>query len=280
MADIQRIAAGYRYMRYGVIDSDGKFIGSTTTAPANGLVTGSGLTRLNGAQTLPVAIAEPDVQTVTGDDEPLVTFEFDAEDLPSGAFQMAVRDNDFEALAQGTKVNARGNIEVSVLDPKDRTSQPLVWLLSRRAKSWKSGEKGAKKWSSLLIPSSTVKPLGGTWEQRTFSPYQYAINLNRADQLPWTTVNESEHGTCAASMFPIDTDYPPLFHTFRGDGATTNYTLPVALVTGGTAWVFVDNVYDASAVVTGTDVDLTALGAPSAGARIDVLWEISEGDCG
>ncbi len=278
MADVKRIAAGYRYMRYGVIDNDGKFIGAELTAPANGDVDGSGLSRLDGARTLPINISEPDVQSVTGDDEPLVTFEFDAEDLPAGAFEMAVRDNDFEALAQGTKVvNRAGNIEVSVLDPKDRKSQPLVWLLSRRAKSWQSGSKGAKKWSNLLLVSSTVKPLGGTWEQRTFSPYQYAINLNRGDQLPWTTVNDTEHGTCAASMFPIDSDYPVLFHTWRGDNVTTDYTLPTPLVTGGTAWVFVDNVYDAGATVTGTTV--TPSTPPGTGARLDVLWEISEGDC-
>jgi hypothetical protein len=279
MADIKRIAAGYRYMRYGVVDSDGKFVGSTTTAPTNGDVNGSGLLRLDGARTLPMQLDEPDVQTVTGDDEPLVTFEFDAESLPSGIFEMAVRDNDFEALAQGTKVNKVGNIELSVLDPKDRKSQTLVWLLSRRAKSWAAGEKGAKKWNNLLLPQTTVKPLGGTWEQRTFSPYQYAINLSRADQLPWTTVNESEHGTCAASMFPIDSDHPLLFHTWRGDNATTAYTLPIALVSGGSAWVFVDNVRQTTATVSGTTVDFSAPGAPGAGAIIVVLWEISEGDC-
>jgi hypothetical protein len=272
-----RIAAGYNRMWYGVVDSNGDFLGSSTTAPTAGAVAGSGMVRLDGARTLPVSISEPEVLVVSGDDEPLVSFEFDAEELPSGLFEMAVRDTAFEALAQGTKVQTIATgIEMSILDPAGRLSQGLCFFLWRRAKSWLSGEKGAKKRSGLYIAQATVKPLGNVWEQRVFNAYGYAINLSRSDQLGWTTVNNSEHGTCAASMFPFDTDYDVLQHRHTGDGATSAYTLPYALVSGGSYAVYVNDVYDSLATVTGTTVDFSGSSAPASSAKVVTLWEIDE----
>lgn len=275
----ERIAAGYRYMYYGVLNSDANFIGSTTTAPTAGAVAGSGMERLDGARTLPVSIAEPEVLVVSGDDEPMVSFEFDAEELPSGLFEMSDRDTTFEALTQGTNIDAQGNIEISVLDPKDRLSQSLCFFLWRRAKSWLNGERGAKKWSGLYIAQSTVKPLGNNWEQRVFNAYGYAINLSRSDKLGWTTVNQTEHGTTAASMFPVDSDFPCLQWRYTGDNATTDYTLPFALSTGGSSRVYVNDVQQALTTdYTISGLTLTFVAAPATDARIVILWEINDSD--
>jgi hypothetical protein len=273
----QTIAAGFRRLRYGVIDSSGFFIGSTTTAPTNGQVVMAALARLKGGRTLPIGIPDPNIETVTGDDEPEVSFEWDSDSLPSGVFEMSVRDNVFEALAQGTKVHTVGDVDISVLDPASRDSQSLIFLGTRRAKSWKSGEEGAHRWENLVIPLCTVKPLGVEWNERTFSPYRYSFNLSRAGRTGWTTINNSEHGTTQASALILDSDNPLDMATSRGDGATTGFTLPTPPVSGAKTYVYVNDLRQA--VTTNYTISGTALNfvvAPAASARIDVYWEVLE----
>lgn len=272
------IAAGFRYLWYGVIDSSGYFIGSTTSAPAAGDTSGSAMLRLDGARTLPVNIGEPDVVVVSGDDEPMVSFEFDSETLPSGVIELAQRNNTFDALIQGTSVESIGDLELSVLDPKDRASQSMCLLLSRRAKSWLTGSKGVKKWENLFIPRCTIKPLFTSVEQRTFTPYQYAVNLSRSDRTGWSTVSINQHGTTAASMFPIDSDNPlqPLAR-FTGNNSQQTFTLPYEPISGAKTYVYQDDVKQTVTTdytVTGTT--LTFVGIPSSDSVIVVFAEIAE----
>jgi len=273
----ERIGAGFRYMRYGVNNDDGIFIGGTTTVPVAGNQTGSGMIRLDGARTLPVNIPEPDVEPVTGDDEPMVTFEFDSETPISGAFEMAVRNNTFEALIQGTKVETIGDADLGILDPKDRASQSMCLLLSRRAKSWATGEEGAKKWENLYIPRCTIKPLYTDIQQRTFTPYQYAINLSRSGRTGWSTVSINLHGTTAASLFPIDSDNPLYQHRFTGDNAEQDFTLTYEPVSGAKTYVYVNDVQQTVTTdytVSGKVVSFVS--APASDAVIVILAEIDE----
>lgn len=276
------IAAGFRYLWYGVVDSNGKFIGSTTTAPAAGAAAGSSMLRLDGARTLPVNIPEPTVETVSGDDEPMVQFEFDAEDLPNGTIELAARNNVFDALVQGTLVETVGDIDITVLDPKDRSSQTMCMLASRRAKSWITGSKGVKKWENVFIPRCTVKPLGAEIQQRTFTPYQYNVYTSRSDRTGWSTVNVNTLGTTAAPMFYIDSDNPlgPLAR-FTGDNATVAFTLPYAPVSGAKTYVYVDDILQTVTTdytVSSKTLTFEAGSTPGTDAEIIVLAEISESD--
>lgn len=278
----ERIGAGYRYLWYGVNDSDGYFIGSTVTAPVAGNQAGSGMARLSGARTIPLNIPEPDVEVVTGDDEPLVTFEFDSETPISGVFEQAVRNNVFDALIQGTKVETvNSGIQISVLDPKDRASESMCMLLSRRAKSWATGTKGVKKWESLYVPRCTIKPLFTDIQQRTFTPYQYGINLSRSDRTGWSTVSINLHGTTAASLFPIDSDNPLYLHRFTGNAAAVAFTLTYEPVSGAKTYVYVNDVLQTVTTdytVTGKVVTFEVGSTPAAAAVIVVLAEIDESD--
>lgn len=274
------IAAGFKYLRYGVINGDGLFIGSTTTVPPAGTSTNGGMARLAGARTMPIQVAEPQVEPADGDDETLVTFEFDPAGLPNGVFEMAVRNNVFEALVLGTKINIlSSDLEISVIDPADRNSQTMCLLGSRRSKSWKSGEKGSKKWENFYIPNCTIKPLGINPQQRTFTPYNYSIALSKSDRLGWTTVNNSEHGTTASSAFYIDSDNPLHLHRGTGDGAETTFDVDFPPVSGAKSYVFVNDLQLAVAVgYTLSGIQFTMLAAPAAAGVIDFLYEVDEAD--
>jgi len=277
----ERIGAGYRILFYGVIDADGYFLGGSTTAPDAGDTDGSPLLRLEGARTLPVGIPEPEIVIVSGDDEPMVSFNFDAEDLPSGVFEQAQRDDLFEALVQGTLVDAQENIRIGVLDPADRADVGMCMLLSRRAKRWESGSRGVSVYQHLYLPAVSIKPLGNDYTQRQFNAYLYSMNLSRSDRAGWTSINDTEHGTTAASILPIESFYPLMLQHWVGDNVETTFTLIRDRETDGSMRVYVDDVQQAETGIwtCADESDQLVFGAaPADGARIDAIWEYPEAD--
>jgi hypothetical protein len=117
----KRIGAGARYTFYGVRDSSGFLIGNTASGATAGAQAGEGMLRLDGGQVIPTSIPENENQTAIGDDEALVSFDFSAATLAQGTIEVAVRDNVFEALVQGTEVQTIGDLSVGVLGPQDQT---------------------------------------------------------------------------------------------------------------------------------------------------------------
>lgn len=278
-----RIGAGFRLVLRGFFDSSGNFLGGTTSAPAAGVQAGSPMLRLQGGRVLPVQALEPEVVPADGDDETKVTFEFDPSGLPSGNLELATRDDAFEALVQGTKVwtDPDGNIRVGVYEPLDRSSEQVCLLATRRAKSWDTGTRGVKKFQHLLIPQCNMKPLGNQYEQRAFNGYNYAINVSKSDMLPWTTVNDTEHGTTGGGMFPIESDYPLMVQRWTGDGAETTFTMTRVRETGGSMVVFVNNVQQAETTnwtCADESSSLVFLVAPASSAEIVACWEYPEAD--
>lgn len=275
----ERIGAGFRLLYYGVFDASGNFLGGTATAPAAGNQTGSPMLRLQGARTLPMNVPEPENVIVSGDDEPKTQFEFDAEALANGTFEMAVRNDVFEALIQGTNVWVHNNFRMGAIDPADRADVPMCLLLSRRAKDWAAGSRGNKKYQHVFIPQCSIKPLYNAFDQRTFNPYLYSFTASRSDVLAWTTVNDTEHGTTALSAIAWEADAPVMIQRFTGNAAQTVFNLTRALDAGGTSMVFVNRVQQAYTTnYTIAGAVLTFVVAPAAASVITVVWEYDESD--
>lgn len=274
----QTIAAGYKYLWYGLRDSNGIFIGSSTTAPTAGDANGSGMTRLLGARTIPIPLPDPVTLVVSGDDEPMVSFQFDPEALPSGVFEQAQRDNAFEALAQGTLVETVGSLEISQVDPVNRSAVSMCMLLSRRAKSVKSGSYGAHRWESIFIPSVTIKPLEpANITQREFGPYRYFMNLSRSDRTAWSTISNALHGTTGSTFQILDSDNPLHVQRFTGNAAATAWVVDYPPVSAARTHIYFDDVRQAApASVSGTTVN--AAGAAGSGAVVVILYEVAEDD--
>lgn len=223
------IAAGFRFLHYGVAGSAGYMIGNTAAGASTGTL--QGLARLEGARTMPVNIPETETLTVSGDDQPLVQFQFDAEDLASGVFQMAVRDAAFEALIQGTAVETLAGASFGVLQPDNPSPPDMVLVAQRHSKKWATGVRGVKAWEVTIIPKAQVSPLYTTIEQRAFQPYQYKYTSSKADTKPWgATFTEALNGAQQGAAIVVDSDYPIYMVAIKGDGVTTDFTLPFAPV--------------------------------------------------
>lgn len=276
------ISAGFKYCFYGTLDSSGYLVGGTDTAPVAGNQTGSPMLRLEGASTAPVALADAEVITVIGDDEPLVTFQFSPATLPAGVMEMVVRNRTFEALIQGTQVQTLGDLDISVLQPTDQAFTDMVLILSRRAKSWTPSSRGVKKWENLLVMRPTITPLFSEFQTRANTPYRYGIATSQGDRLPWgVTLIESVNGTTAAPLIVLDGDNPVTMHRFTGNNSATVFNLAYEPVSGAKTKVAVNGVLQT--LTTNYTVDtaaktVTFLVAPASSAIIVVFYEVSETD--
>lgn len=272
-----RIAAGFDRIFYGYVNASGFVIGSTATGAAAGGATGQGVARLIGGRTIPIGIPEDEIVTPTGDNEPKASFKFPSAELPSGVLEVAVRDLDFDALVQGTKVESQADFNIGSLGPSGSTSPDIALLLQRQAKKQPSGS-GA--WEILFVNRSNITPLGSDVTERTFSPYRYGINVSKSDRGAWgATFTELVHGYTQTALSAIESDNPVLLHTFQGNAAATAFTLPVTPKASTKILVYLNNVKQLITThYTVSGATITFLSAPASGAYVNVLYEVDAGD--
>jgi hypothetical protein len=277
-----RISAGFNRIFYGVVDSNGYVIGSVAAGATAGAQAGSPMARLEGAVTFPVAIPEGVTVPVSGDDEPEVSFDFPSEELPNGVLGMSVRDLDFEALVQGTKVESIGDIHVGVRGPASASAVTMCLLLMRRSKKWASGVRGVSAWDIEFVPRCTIQPLGSNFEQRTHQPVNYKIVASKADRFPWgATYTEGLHGTTASVTVPIDSDNPLHIHPFLGNNSQQLFTLAYTPKSSSKIYVYEDGVKQALTTdYTVSGKDITFVGTPGSDSQIQVAYEVDEDDIG
>lgn len=277
MAGEDRIGAGLRYIYFGVPNASGYLQGTSATPTANGTI--QRMQRLRGAQLFPLTIPDVDRLNVSGDDEPLVQFIFASESLPSGNMGLAVHDMDFDALIQGTKVEPIGNIRAGALAPGGQTYPTLMMLIMREAKKFQGATKGIAAWEGVFLPAVQLSPLGQEYQQRAFSPYQYAIALSKASRAPYgATYTELARGTTEMAIEPLDLDYPLEIYGGFGNGVATSFALDTAPVAadGSSTSVFLNGVkqaYTTNYTVSGLSLVFGV--APGSGVHIGYMQEVN-----
>lgn len=273
MTDSGRIPGGFDLILYGVVDTDGFLIGGVAAGAAAGDV--SSMKRLYGAKTAPVAIKEPEVLFSTGDNDALVSFQFEAAELPDGVLTLAQRDLDFDALVQGTAAYTLHSQKFGALQPGNANPPNMCLLLMRRAKTWGAGSKGIGVWDCMLVPSCTITPLRSEFTERAINAEAYRINTNKSAHFVWgETVSSSNLGTDSVPVISIDSDNPIHAMAFLGDGVTDAFDVPYTPVSDARSMIFVERVE--KAVTThwtrsGKTFTFTGGNVPIATAR-GVIW--------
>lgn len=276
MAGENRIAAGFDFIFYGVLNSSGIMIGNTLTGATAGSATGHPMKRLVGARTIPISIREPEVLTVMGDNEPLVSFSFPSGELPSGILEMSVRDQGFESLVQGTTEETIGDVVMGAYDPAGTTKPDMALLLMSQAKKYEGSTKGVGAWEVLFVNSCQITPLYKDITQREFGPYRYAINLSRAARVPFgLTFTEGAHGTTEMTLTPFESDYPLMVETWQGNAAATAFNLTYTPKTTAKVYAYKNNgVRDPGATISGLTVTYAA--APASAQYAHALYEVDK----
>lgn len=276
MAGENRIAAGFDFIYYGVLNSSGIMIGNTTTGATAGDTTGHSMLRLEGARTIPIGLPEDERLTVTGDNEPKVSFTFPANELPSGVLDMAIRNQTFEALIQGTNEETIGDLVVGTLGPSGATKPDLALLLMRQAKKYEGATKGVSAWEILFVPSCQITPLYSDITERAFNPYRYGINISKSSRAPYgATFTEGVHATTEVTLIPIESDYPLMVHVWQGNGVASAFNLGYTPKTAAKVYAYKDNgVRDPGATVSGLTV--TYGSAPTNAQYAHALYEVDK----
>jgi hypothetical protein len=238
--------------------SDGYTPGGIAGAIANG--SSATPKRLYGVKTTAIALPEPTVVTVTGDDTRLGIFQFDSENLPSFPLTAGEMDADIVAASQGSSIyTVGGYYDISLLGPTGRDfNDMLLWIVSQ-AKSRVSGNKGAG-FHSLLVPRCTMTYLG--------------------------LIGNNALGKDEGVMFELFTNKRPQFLVIVDDGVTNSFTLDHVPWTDGNgnvrfiAWrngVIVGSTADTAlvSVAANKTVSLTSLTGRSAGDKIFIFAEVA-----
>lgn len=274
----KRIGAGFRYFFYGVNDSNGFMIGNTVGGPTAGDSAGQGMLRLDGARTAPIAPPENELVPVQGDDDPMVTFQFQSADLPAGVIEMSAFDQAFTALALGVSIETIGDLTMVPLQPAGGSQPDLCLLLQKRSKKWESGVKGVKAWEFIFIPKATVTPLFAEFRQREHAPYRYSVNANMADRKPWgATLSIATNGTEASPIHEFEGDNPVHLMAYLANNVQTVFTLAYTPKSNAKVYVYVDGLRKTLTThytVSGTTV--TFLAAPDTDSIINILYEVDE----
>lgn len=280
MTDTPRIAAGFDYIFWGVLDTSGRLKGNTADGASAGTI--QGMTRLEGGRTMPIAPNEDEVVTVTGSNKPLVSFSFPSADLPSGVIETAVNNLTFNALVQGTKIQNVGDLAISGLGGGETSRPDIVLLMMRRAKSWKEGNRGSSDWEIRLALKTNVTPLGSAITERQFDPYRYSVNLSESDRAAWgMTFTETTHGFTTKPILEVEGDNPIHLMGGYGNNSAVAFTLDYTPKSSAKVLVWLDGILkQITTHYTISGKTITFLSAPGSNVHIGVAYEVDAGDLG
>lgn len=220
------IAAGEDMAMVARLLTDGYTPGGVTGTIANGA--SAGLKRMYGVKTTPIALPEPVVVPISGDDTRLGIFTFDPESLPTFVLTVAEADADIVATTQGTNVYTIGTYyDLTLMGPIGRDfNDMLLWVVSQ-AKSRVSGSKGSG-FHSLVIPRCNMTYLGRNFEERAAGTFSWQVAVDVFDRLPWggsSMESSNAFGKAEGVMFEWFTNRRPQLLTILDDTSTNSYTL-------------------------------------------------------
>lgn len=187
--------------------------------------------RVVGAKAL--TLNRPEWQKVyaTGDDVILATFHLPPQEAQSGELRVGAFDMTAEALLTGVPVTAQGEgkwLPAGV----NRANLPNVCLLAwREAKSVASGDNNRAHYEAVLIPSATLEPAGGSFDERNVGERTLRIAMNIVDRWPWgKALTVTDEGGTTFQSADGSFEYVPRIAAFKGDGTTDSFALTKSAV--------------------------------------------------
>lgn len=273
----QTIGHGFRYLLWSKVDNTGAMIG-TGALPTAGTAQLSRFGRLYGARQLPLRGGEAQVFTPRGDDVPLTSFRYGAENLANGTIGLSVQDKDFEAVVQGTKKATKADdYHFGLGQPRDAQAQDVALIAIRQAVGYPNQ---SARWAFDTLPLAQILPLGSEYAYRDDAEYQYSYNAKMADRAPWgEAITESIYGDSGGTVISGDGPHP--IQVFMGVGDNTRTAFEFVVDVKQVLGVWVDGVvvpsgdYTLDVSVAG-EHKITFDSAPSDNARVHILAGVPE----
>jgi hypothetical protein len=218
------ISAGEDMALVGKLMTDGYTPAGITGSLSAG--SSAALRRMYGVKTTPIALPEPTIVPVTGDDTRLGVFVFDSENLPTFTMTFGEADQDIIGATQGTSLYTVGTYyDIGLIGPTGRDfSDMLIWIAGQ-AKSRVSGNKGSG-FHNLVIPRCNMTYLGRNFEERAAGTFSYQVAVDVFDTFPWGgLLANNTFGKNEGVMFEWFTNKRPQVLVINDDAAENSYTL-------------------------------------------------------
>lgn len=271
------IAAGTTYAFLSFVDENGFWVGSGTSAPANGAA-GAGCIRILGIKTASPTVPERDVVQVTGDDDLLGEFDFASLTSRSFVIEVAVQDLELEAKLLGTTVQSLAEIKWGGLDIDNPAELSVGLIIQSRAKKQDTGVQGQKGWSGVILPIAAAAPLGrDAFTERTPGVFRLQVTPQKASNTPWgITISSANLGKTGPRYLPFDSEYPITAHAHSGNGSLQTFTLDLPPVSAAkTSVVSARVAQTVSSVSTTSPYSATISGTPIGGAQMLTTYEFN-----
>jgi hypothetical protein len=279
------IDAGFRIVFFSQLNADGYAVGGNGVVIA-GAGGGSPSLRLDGARTVDLTSPDPVVENVSGDDNPMVSFQFQSEETPNGVLEVSVGDNlEFSYL---TGLPRRTDVATADMLYRETPAVPpdVCFIFQRRNRSWAPGHRGTKGWEGQYVLKANVSYQGSPFEQRTFQPHRLSITTSRSARHIWgETFSGANDEVSEAGIIRFTADNPVHLHTFRGNNAATNFTCRYTPLDAATGGIFVTvngvaQVYGAlnDYTVAGHVITFNGGSVPAANAIIEALYQFDEAE--
>lgn len=221
----QYIQAGFEKLLLHILDDNGNPAGITGVAPTAGTMVGP--YEIIGVQTSDIAIPEPDIVDVPGDDDVLGGFIFSAQTTPAFNIDIGTQDLTLEGAVQETNVENDGNISLGVLQPNAPQYRDVMLIGISRAKSKVSASDGVSQYGGIIVPKCNMVPLGRPeFAGRTAANTRYRVKANKSTQTGFGhTFTNATHGTEAGVIRPWSAAQRLCVDRGTGDGATVTFPL-------------------------------------------------------
>lgn len=181
--------------------------------------------RIVGAKAL--TINRPEWQNVyaTGDDVILATFRLPPQEAETGELRVGALDMFAEALITGIPVTTQGEGKW-LPSGVNLTELPKCCLLAwRDAESVASGDADRAHYQAALIPSATLAPGGGSFEERNVGERVMRVANNIVSKWPWgKTLALADEGGTTMQSADGSFEYIPRIVAFKGDGTDLLFT--------------------------------------------------------
>lgn len=202
---------------------------------------GSGMRRVRGVQTMPLALPNPNHKVIKGDDAKIRTFTFPGDQLVQGNIEVAETDLTFEAAAQGSLVWSLGNWNMGIRGISMPTLSNLMILAHQLAASEDSGSAGDNGYINNLYPNCKLVPLGD--QQAAFQAegkVRYDTIFDPFQSFPLgMALDSSNFGSSDGTSVTWWSKYRTLFYGKIGDGTWTSAVLDFTPVNAASTKAYV-----------------------------------------
>lgn len=255
-------------------------LGSSATAPAAGTI--SPMKQITGIQAAPTGIPEGEVIPVPGDDGVLGSIGFDSDAPTEFIITTGLFDLDLQALIQGTKVEAVGDINFGVVRPTAAEALNATIIVQSKAFKYDVGLRGQKAWHGYIYPAVNLRFLGReTFEGRTAAVNRFQVTANQGTHKFWgDTFTDQVNGSDSMTAQEFISDNPLVAERITGDGSVVTFNLLNTPITAAKTNVWINGVKQVATTdytVSAANKTITFGVAPANDAVVVLLYEYAIG---